>query len=195
MTVQCLNINILLHSSSCLWIVIARMRKGKYKHFTFPSDSLRASCYYNSIRLLLYGNEKFVSSCLPVERCRKTIHPISSLCGRHTRVCACAWKREKEREREATRILRVPWPMLRLDNRSGGEVTRPRRGRRYRRESARSAPRNQLERSLKLQVINDASKPVTNPHGSSRQRDTLIISPPSWIIGRIDEASNYQSPC
>ena len=100
MTVQCLNINILLHSSSCLWIVIARMRKGKYKHFTFPSDSLRASCYYNSIRLLLYGNEKFVSSCLPVEHCRKTIHPISSLCGRHTRVCACAWKREKERERE-----------------------------------------------------------------------------------------------
>ena len=175
MTVQCLNINILLHSSSCLWIVIARMRKGKYKHFTFPSDSLRASSYYNSIRLLLYGNEKFVSSCLPVERCRKTIHPISSLCGRHTRVCACAWKRERERERE--------------------RETRPRRGRRYRRESARSAPRNQLERSLKLQVINDASKPVTNPHGSSRQRDTLIISPPSWIIGRIDEASNYQSPC
>lgn len=54
-------------------------------------------------------------------------------------------------------------------------------------ESARrSAPRNQLERSLKLQVINDASKRVTNPHGSSRQRDTLIISPPSWIIERID---------
>ena len=97
-------------------------------------------------------------------------------CADDTRAHAHA---EREREREATRILRVSWPMLRLDNRSGGEVTRPRRGRRYRRESARSAPRNQLERSLKLQVINDASKPVTNPHGSSRQRDTLIISPPS----------------
>lgn len=151
------------------------------------------SCYYNScsIRLLLQKRDMCIELFLDTSPSNAAWNHLSNFLMRgrpsthtHTRARACA--------REATRILRVPWPMLRLDNRSGGEVTRPRR---YRRESARSAPRNQLERSLKLQVINDASKPVTNPHGSSRQRDTLIISPPSWIIGRIDGTSNYQSPC